>query len=101
VVAREFQSSIEQMIRDSELEEARKELEKATSVDIGKEIEHSIDPKGEMTAQLAEPATGIESSPPAATQSESQGAATAALPAAAAPEEAAPTAPPEKAPTPV
>jgi sec-independent protein translocase protein TatB len=51
-VAREFQSSIDQMIRESELEEVRKEVEKVASTDIGHEIEQSIDPKGELQASL-------------------------------------------------
>ena len=51
-VAREFQSSIDQMIRESELDEVRKEVEKVASTDIGHEIEQSIDPKGELQASL-------------------------------------------------
>jgi sec-independent protein translocase protein TatB len=100
VVAREFQSSVEQMIRESELEETRKEIEKTVSVDVGKEIEHTIDPKGEMTAALAGTAASTEINLPPATETASAGEAAAALPPAAAPE-AAPVAPPEKTPTPV
>jgi len=51
-VANEFRSSIDQMIRESELEEMRKEVEKVTTTDIGHEIEKSIDPKGELHASL-------------------------------------------------
>jgi len=99
-VAREFQSSVEQMIRESELEEARKELEKVASVDIAKEVENSIDPKGEVTAALAGTGASTEINLPPATEAPSAGVAEAALPPAAAPEPAAAAAP-EKAPTPV
>lgn len=51
-VAREFQSSIDQMIRESELEDVRKEVEKVANTDIGHEIEQSVDPKGELHASL-------------------------------------------------
>jgi sec-independent protein translocase protein TatB len=51
-VANEFRSSIDQMIRESELEEMRKEVEKVATTDIGHEIEKSVDPKGELHASL-------------------------------------------------
>jgi len=54
-VAREFQSSIDQMIRESELEEVRKEVEKVAATDIGHEIEQSVDPKGELSGSLRPP----------------------------------------------
>jgi sec-independent protein translocase protein TatB len=54
-VAREFQSSIDQMIRESELDEVRKEVEKVAATDIGHEIQQSIDPKGELHASLQPP----------------------------------------------
>jgi sec-independent protein translocase protein TatB len=54
-IAREFQSSVDQMIRESELDDVRKEVEKTTSMDIAHEIEKTIDPGGEMKQALAEP----------------------------------------------
>ena len=54
-VAREFQSSIDQMIRESELEEVKKEVEKVAATDIGHEIEKSVDPKGELQESLQPP----------------------------------------------
>ncbi len=54
-VAREFQSSIDQMIRESELEEVRKEVEQVASTDITHEIEKSVDPKGELQGSLQVP----------------------------------------------
>jgi sec-independent protein translocase protein TatB len=57
-VAREFQGSIDQMIRESELDEVRKEVEKVAATDIGHEIQQSVDPKGELHASLQPPELG-------------------------------------------
>jgi sec-independent protein translocase protein TatB len=54
-VANEFRSSIDQMIRESELDEVRKEVEKVAATDIGHEIQQSVDPKGELHASLQPP----------------------------------------------
>jgi len=51
-IAREFQSSIDQMIRESELDEVRKEVEKVAQTDVAHEIQQSVDPKGEFQASL-------------------------------------------------
>ncbi len=98
-VAREFQSSIDQMIRESELEEVRKEVEKVATTDIGHEIQQSVDPKGELEASLQPPALeetvakpeGAETSGPSAggavtTPSLPEAGAPATEPAAPVPE---------------
>jgi sec-independent protein translocase protein TatB len=54
-IAREFQGSLDQMIREAELDDVRKEVEKATSMDLAHEIENTIDPGGEMKRGLAQP----------------------------------------------
>ena len=51
-IAREFQSSIDQMIRESELDEVRKEVEQVAQTDVAHEIQQSVDPKGEFQASL-------------------------------------------------
>jgi sec-independent protein translocase protein TatB len=99
VVAREFQSSVEQMIRESELEDVRREMEKATSANLTQEIEQSIDPKGEVQAALAGTAGSTEINMPEATQAASDGAVAAvAAPTETAPTETAATPAPEAAP---
>src|SRR5581483_4654412 len=81
-VAREFQSSIDQMIRESELEEVRKEVEKVASTDIGHEIEKSVDPKGELQASLQSPEVmDAAVSHPTGTITETTGTGEAAQPA--------------------
>ena len=45
-VAHEFQGSLEQMVRDAELDDIRQKVEKATSFNIKDEIARHIDPHG-------------------------------------------------------
>jgi sec-independent protein translocase protein TatB len=47
-IARDFQGSLDQMIREAELEDVRKEVEEAATVDLDHSIEHPID-EGEFT----------------------------------------------------
>ena len=54
-IAREFQSSLDQMIRESELEEMRKSVERASNVDLAREIERAVDPEGELQKSLEPP----------------------------------------------
>lgn len=54
-VAREFQSSVEQMMREAELEEVRQQVEKATRFNVEEEIRRHIDPGGEISATLEDP----------------------------------------------
>src|SRR5260370_35153472 len=61
-IAREFQGSLDQMMREAELEEMRKQVEQATNVNLAHEIERTIDPAGELQKSLDEPTL----SPPAA-----------------------------------
>src|SRR6266568_4821959 len=50
-ISREFQSSVEQMMREAELDEVKKQIESVSSVNIEKEI----DPSGEPTEALKPP----------------------------------------------
>ena len=47
-VSREFQSSIDEMVREAELEDARKAIGDAKSLNIRETIEDTIDPDGEV-----------------------------------------------------
>jgi sec-independent protein translocase protein TatB len=51
-LAREFQSGLAEMAREAELEEVKRDIESAASTDLSKELEHSIDPGGEVTKSL-------------------------------------------------
>ena len=54
-LSREFQSSVEQMIREAELDEMRQELKKASEIDLDKEFRNTIDPTGSLAESLKPP----------------------------------------------
>jgi sec-independent protein translocase protein TatB len=54
-LSREFQSSIEQMVREAELDEMRQELKKATEIDLDKEFRQAVDPTGSLAESLKPP----------------------------------------------
>jgi sec-independent protein translocase protein TatB len=54
-MSREFQSSVDQMIRDAELDEVRENLKKATDFDIEKEFHQTVDPTGSLAESLKPP----------------------------------------------
>ena len=54
-LSREFQGSIDQMIREAELDEVRQDLKKATEFDLNKEFHNTIDPTGSLSESLKPP----------------------------------------------
>lgn len=54
-MAREFQSNVEEMVREAELDEVKKQVQKLETGEVAREIEKSIDPKGEITSALSPP----------------------------------------------
>ncbi len=54
-LAREFQTSVDDMIRESELEKIKTEVDKLGSGDLQRQIERTVDPEGEITKALNEP----------------------------------------------
>jgi sec-independent protein translocase protein TatB len=54
-LSREFQSSVEQMIREAELDEMRQELKKVTEIDLDKQFRETIDPTGSLAESLKPP----------------------------------------------
>jgi len=55
MMAREFQNSVDDMIRESELQEIREQAAKAAGVDLKQALGNTIDPGGEIRTALAEP----------------------------------------------
>jgi len=47
-MTREFRGHVDDMIRDTELDEVKKQIESAGSFDVNSALENSIDPNGEM-----------------------------------------------------
>jgi sec-independent protein translocase protein TatB len=54
-ISREFQSSVEQMMRESELDEVKKQIEGVSSLNIAKKIEKVVDPSGDLAEALKPP----------------------------------------------
>ncbi len=54
-IAHEFQGNIEQMVREVELDEVRREVETATRFNFEDEIKKTIDPTGELHGAMADP----------------------------------------------
>jgi sec-independent protein translocase protein TatB len=53
-MAREFQSGIDDMVREADLDEARKAVESAKSFNVGKAIEETVDPTGGLRDEAKE-----------------------------------------------
>ncbi len=53
-LAREFQGGVDDMIRHAEFEDIRKHLQKIESVDVSREIQKAVDPKGTFTNLLSQ-----------------------------------------------
>ena len=84
-LSREFQSSVEQMVREAELDEMRQELNKATQIDLDTEFRQAVDPTGSLAESLKPP----ELAPPSGAADSSASEATEATKT-----EAEPAAPP-------
>ncbi len=105
-MAREFQNNVDDMIRDAELDEVKKQVTTATSLasgGIGGAIQNVVDPKGDLQKALAPPDLSMTPSP---SPSPAPAASAAAVPPPPAPQPAiqtpAPVADaPAPAPTPV
>jgi sec-independent protein translocase protein TatB len=99
-LSREFQTSVEQMIREAELDEMRQELKKATEIDLEKQFRETIDPTGSLAESLKPPelpkfsdtglqaAPALEAQPQPAAEMTGTDAAQPAVPAIAPPHDA-------------
>jgi sec-independent protein translocase protein TatB len=54
-ISREFQSSIEQMVREAELDDVKKQIESVTSGNLNEEIKKVVDPTGSIEEHLKPP----------------------------------------------
>ena len=64
-IAREFRVSLDDMVRNAELDDVKKDVESVTSYNPKKDLEDAIDPTGEMARDL-DPTTGDAEPPKAA-----------------------------------
>ena len=59
-MAREFQSSIDDIAREAELDDIKKQLAEAQDFDIEREIEQTIDPSGELSKTIHDMAEPVD-----------------------------------------
>ncbi len=52
-LARDFQGGLDDAMREADLDDFKTEMESASGLDIGKEIENVIDPTGDLTGGLS------------------------------------------------
>jgi sec-independent protein translocase protein TatB len=94
-IAREFQSSLDEMMREAELDSVKEHIDKATRFNFEQEMAKTIDPKGELEHSLSDPVLAnplIEAPKPAGETAAEEGTAVIAPPAEPARiEEAAPS----------
>jgi sec-independent protein translocase protein TatB len=102
-MAREFQTALEDMAREAELDKVKSEIEKAGRTDFSKSIEKTIDPTGELSKAFdpkanSRPKTDQKTAKPVAGSKAAAPAGSGASPANGAGKEAAvPAAPVEAA----
>jgi sec-independent protein translocase protein TatB len=88
-MAREFQTALEDMAREAELDKVKGEIEKAGRTNVGKTIEKTIDPTGDLsrafdpTARSGKPASGDQPGDGAVRSSPAKAAEPKAAPATA------------------
>ena len=59
-MASEFQSGIDELARESELDDLKKDIEKTASRDFASEVENTIDPTGEVTESVRDMETSLK-----------------------------------------
>jgi sec-independent protein translocase protein TatB len=65
-LANDFQRGIDELARETELDDIRKDLEKAANIDLERELEETIDTTGNLTNTMHElESTGVEDEAPA------------------------------------
>jgi sec-independent protein translocase protein TatB len=96
-MAREFQSGVDQIVREAELDEARKTVTQAGGLNLGKEIEKVVDPTGEtkraLNAAPSKPTSTSAPAPQIAAPTVTAAPDSSAAPPAAAPSSPSPSSP--------
>lgn len=59
-MAREFQNSLEDIAREAELDDIKKEIQKAQDYDLQRDIEDAVDPTGEFGNSIREIGDSLE-----------------------------------------
>ncbi len=72
-LAREFQSGIDDMIREADVEDARQAFDATKTLDIGKVIEDTVDPTGSLREEAKELRDTAQSAGSSETEAEAEG----------------------------
>jgi sec-independent protein translocase protein TatB len=99
MMAREFQGHVDDMIREAELEDVRRQANELRNLNIGREVEKAIDPTGSLRDAF-NPNVTSTSQTTSKTESSSGTEATAVAPDTTSPTTAADPAPPAGQPAP-
>ena len=59
-MAREFQSGVDEMVREADLQDLKKDAQSIKNMDFGKQIENNIDPTGEISDSIGNTNMGID-----------------------------------------
>ena len=70
-MAREFQSSVDDMVREAELDEAKKTMDSVRHMNLDKHIEDTVDPTGSIKDEVAEVSDAAQPSTQTTTQTAS------------------------------
>jgi sec-independent protein translocase protein TatB len=62
-MASEFQSGIDDLAREAELDDLKKDIEKTASKDLADDLENTIDPTGEVTESVREIEASLKEDP--------------------------------------
>lgn len=88
-MAREFQGSVQEMVRESEIDEIKKQVDQVSTGEFARSIETQIDPTGDISSAFAPPVLPSLDAPatnPVAPSLPAPAAAPAAPPAEPAPD---------------
>ena len=83
-IARDFQGSLDQMVREAELDEVKRTVDQAANFDVEREIHQTIDPHGDLQKSLNDPVLSnplIETPPKLETEKAAESIATETKPA--------------------
>ncbi len=77
-IAREFRNSLDDMVRESDIGDIKKEVDAAASYDLKKEAKNAIDPTGVLTPKIDSTTASADSGPKADSEPKADAAATSA-----------------------
>lgn len=84
-MAREFQTNVDDMVREAELDEVKKQVQKLEYGGLERMVQETVDPKGQLSKALEAPDLNAALSPPASAPAPAPAPAAPSVPAAPTP----------------